>query len=286
MRVTLAKLMTAVVIILNFIVVYFIWRLVATRSKIKLNYRSGSFTNELVDVRHIGLHQSKGDGVTFILRSFEAFEHDIEETIKSVLTVFPNATIMVVSDYPVYPPILLNTTTTGTSDIKFINLKTDLSKSFKDRIPTLQVKSKYILFIPDSTRLSSRKLIDSLVKISEKEPGKIIAIPFKGSKKVQCLQLHLEIREWMLRFDEFPHAKECGFIKGKHALFIELENVFKVSDPFILPFPDSLYLQFASHNIKVGLREFIIIQVKYWYLHSRLLYQMVEYNLRPTKPLE
>lgn len=256
MRVTLAKLMTVVVVLLNCIAIYLIWKLVTTRGKPKLNLRSGSFTNELIDVRNIDQHQSNRDGVTFILRSFEAFEHDIEETIRSVQNVFPNATIMVVSDYPVYPPILLNTTNTGTSNIKFINLKTDLSKSFKDRIPTLQVKSKYILFIPDSTRLSSKKLIDNLVNISEKEPGKIIAIPFKGSKKVLCLQIHLEIREWMLRFDEFPNFKECGFIKGKHALFIELENVFKVSDPFMLPFPDSLYLQFASHNVKVGLREF------------------------------
>lgn len=255
MRVTLAKLMTVVVVILNFIAIYLIWKLVAKRGKPKLNLRSGSFTNELVDVRSTGQHQSNRDGVTFILRSFEAFENDIEETIKSVKTVFPNATIMVVSDYPVYPPILLNTTNTGTSNIKFINLKTDLSKSFKDRNPTLQVKSKYILFIPDSTRLNSKTLIDNLVKISEKEPGKIIAIPFKGSNKVQCLQIHLDIREWMIRFDEFPQSKECGFIQGKHALFIELEDVFKVSDPFMLPFPDSLYFQFASHNVKVGLGE-------------------------------
>lgn len=253
MRLTLTKLMTVVVVILNCIAIYLIWNLVATRGKPKLNLRTDSFTNERVDVRNIGLghHQSNRDGVTFILRSFEAFDNDIGETIKSVQTVFPNATIMVVSDYPVYPPILLNTTNTGTSNIKFINLKTDLSTSFKDRIPTLQVKSKYILFIPDSTRLSSKTLIDELVNISEKEPGKIIAIPFKGS--VKCLQIHLDIREWMLRFDEFPHSKECGFIKGKHALFVELENIFKVSDPFLLPFPDSLYYQFASHNVKVGL---------------------------------
>lgn len=250
MRLTIAKLMTLAVIILNFIAVYFIWKLVANRGKPKLNYQNRSFKTGGVDIG-LGLQQLNRDDLTVILRSFEAFEHDIEETVKSVQSVFPNATIMVVSDYPVYPPILFNTTNTGLSNIKFINLKTDLSKSFKDRIPTLQVTSKYILFIPDSTRLTSRKLMDKLVNISEKEQGKVVAIPFKGSKKVQCLQIHLDIREWMLRFDEFPNSRECDFIKGKHALFIELDTVFKLSDPFMLPFPDSLYFQCASHSVKV-----------------------------------
>ncbi|KAG8270784.1 hypothetical protein J6590_077314 [Homalodisca vitripennis] len=249
MRIRIAKFITVFVILLNFIAVYFIWKLLSSHSKIKVSdtvVTPSPIFNESLGVKKTSKYQNE---VTFIIRAFEHFDHDIVDTVRSVLNIYPNATVLIVADTPVYPPIVFNTT----NFVKFVNLKIRLTNTFKDRTPNLLIKNKYVFFIPDSTRINSKKLLEKLINLSTKEPDKIIAVPYKGTKEVKCLSLHLNVREWLIRFDEPSPTRECDSIKGKHALFINTQVLFKMPDPFMLPFPDALYIQSASKYIKADI---------------------------------
>ncbi|XP_046662535.1 fukutin-related protein [Homalodisca vitripennis] len=255
MRIRIAKFITVFVILLNFIAVYFIWKLLSSHSKIKVSdtvVTPSPIFNESLGVKKTSKYQNE---VTFIIRAFEHFDHDIVDTVRSVLNIYPNATVLIVADTPVYPPIVFNTT----NFVKFVNLKIRLTNTFKDRTPNLLIKNKYVFFIPDSTRINSKKLLEKLINLSTKEPDKIIAVPYKGTKEVKCLSLHLNIREWLIRFDEPSPTRECDSIKGKHALFINTQVLFKMPDPFMLPFPDALYIQSASKYIKVTLADDVVL---------------------------
>lgn len=248
MRIRLAKFITVFVIILNFIALYFIWKLILSHGKLKtdfiLNVKNTSILDE--KIFHKVSKKTLQNEVTFVMRSLESFDNDIAATVKSILNVFPNTSVLIVTDTPLYPPIVLH------SSVRVLNLKTSLINSFKDRNPVLQITTKYVFFIPDSTRFNSIKLLDKLVNIAKINLEKLIAIPYKGCKPLKCISIHLNIREWQVRFYEFPHARECDLVKGKHALFVETEVLLNVSDSFMLPFPESLYIQSSFQQNKVS----------------------------------
>lgn len=249
MRIRTAKAITVFVIILNFIALYFIWKLISKHGRSKTSFRQNAINNVTVNdkVFRKGPKRTHQNEVTFVMRSFEAFDNDVAETVKSILNVYPNTSILIVCDNTLYPPIILN------SSVKFIYLKTSLTNSFRDRTPALKITTKYTFFIPDSTRFNSRKLLDKLMNISINHPGKLIAVPYKGPRVIKCLNIQLEIREWQIRFYEYPQeVQECDYVKGKHALFVESAVLLNVSDPFLLPFPDSLYIQSSFNKVKVS----------------------------------
>lgn len=249
MRIRLTKSVTVFIVILNLTALYFIWNLIYTHGG--FNHRRKHLQNKPV-LNNIFIQKKERSAlenkVTFVIRSFEPFENDLADTIKSILQFFINASIFIVTETPVYPPIPLDP---YPNNVKIVNLKTTLMKSFKEKNPILQIISKYVLFVPDSTRFTSKKIIDKLVNISKANFRKSIAVPYKGSNKIQCLSIKLDIREWVIRFFEFPHAKDCDLVKGKHALFVETEVLFNVSDSLMLPFPDSLYIQLSVESRKV-----------------------------------
>lgn len=251
MRIRIAKFITVFVIVLNFVAIYLIWKLLSSRGKIKNNSEKeneSSIRPRLFNDPKNG--KTVTDQVTFIIRSFEAFDNDIADTASSILSLYSNVHILVISDQFVYPPITINAS--DYNNVKFIDLKLSLSKTFQDTDPTFHIKTKYTFFVPDSTRLHSKNLIETLTTKSIEEPQNLIAVPFKETDGVKCLKTHIDVREWFIRFDEIPKSIECDYIKGRHGLFLVTENLLTMPDPFMLPFPESLYIQSASNNFKVS----------------------------------
>lgn len=263
MRIRIAKFITIFVIILNFVAIYLIWKLLSSRGKVKINpdkeneplQKPGSFSGS----RNV---KTSSQQVTFVIRSFEAFDNDIADTVGSIFSLYSNLNILVISDKFVYPPIALNMSDHNSPSVKFIDLKLSLSKTFEDGNPSFHIKTKYTFFIPDATRLNDRRLIETLIAKSNEEPQNLIAVPFQDADGVKCLKTHIDTREWYIRFDEISQSIECDFIKGKHGLFLATENLLKMPGPLMLPFPESLYIQSASNNFKVRLQKLVRHTVK------------------------
>lgn len=63
--------------------------------------------------------------------------------------------------------------------------------------------------------------------------------------------MHLDIMKWTLTYKVSPSELFCDGVAGKHALLVEKDVLKTFPDPFMLPFPDSLYIQAKAKNIKV-----------------------------------
>ncbi|KAF6216540.1 hypothetical protein GE061_000883 [Apolygus lucorum] len=150
---------------------------------------------------------------------------------------------------PPYPPLLLNATSALFQNVKHVYLQSSLNNSFESRTPFLQLKSSHVLFMPDSARIHTKKTIEKMFKILRSEKRNLVAATFKASKPVSCLKTHINLKEWMIQFEDIRDSV-CGFIKGKHATLMKTEILSKLTDPFMLPFPDSFYLQAAAQGLK------------------------------------
>lgn len=245
MRIRVAKV-TFLVVFVNIIALYYSWRLISkygnsiTPIPIQVNNKPPTKT--------INRHLSKS--ITFVLRNFELNENDVTLTVESILNVFPNIQILIVCDGTPYPPLELLFSNITTKNVRIVDLSYSLTVPFKDRHPILNIKTKYVLFIPDSSRVTSRQVVQAMVSELIKSPDKIVAVSYPNSRNVHCLLLDLNIKEWTLKYESIKNDT-CDAIHGKHAFLIDTQLLKKCPDPFMQPFPDALYLQTTAQEVKV-----------------------------------
>lgn len=67
---------------------------------------------------------------------------------------------------------------------------------------------------------------------------------------MNCISVDLKVKEWSLKFSRIQDT-ECDSVSGKHATVIETRLLRKLTDPFLLPFTDALYIQTAAIGSKV-----------------------------------
>lgn len=77
----------------------------------------------------------------------------------------------------------------------------------------------------------------------------IVIVPV-GKIILHCLELDLKVREWSLRVARVT-GTECDSVMGKHVTMLEAKILRKLSDPFLLPFTDALYIQTTAIGAKV-----------------------------------
>lgn len=77
----------------------------------------------------------------------------------------------------------------------------------------------------------------------------IVIVPI-GKNVLHCLELDLRVKEWTLRVTRIIGA-ECDSVTGKHVTIIDAKILRKLSDPFLLPFTDALYVQTTAIGAKV-----------------------------------
>lgn len=256
MRIRIAKLITFVIILLNFVALYFIWKLLSSRSKFKPQngFIPAAPTNVVPSHEELKKRlqdEYKVSDITVIIRSFEEFDNDIPETLKSIVNIYRSVKILVVCDKPLYPPLNINISSPIFQNVKIINLNPSLNGQFEERIPLLHVEGKYVLFVPDSVRFSTKHVFDILLESFHKQSQSILAVPIRYNP-VQCLKLQIETREWFIKFSNTKIGDDCDFVRGRHALFMKKDVLHNLSDPLMLPFPDAFYIQAASKGINVS----------------------------------
>nr|CAD7404016.1 unnamed protein product [Timema cristinae] len=248
MRIKWAKVVTLAVIIFNLIGLYYIWKLLSYVNIDKHYDHLRSNTGS-------SLHNERSHVVkdlTIVIRKFEYFENDIPETIQSLMSVFPKVPILIVSDTLPYPPLNLKELNKNGTFVKLINLNFNFNRLFEEKNPLFHIKTNFVLIIPDSTRISS-KLFNVMLKELKVQPDRLISTPFLNSNVKDCLKLKLELKEWYLEYILTSDSDLCDVVKGKQVILLETGILRRLPDPFMLPFPEALYIQTSSKNIKVKL---------------------------------
>lgn len=72
----------------------------------------------------------------------------------------------------------------------------------------------------------------------------MVSVPV-GKNPLTCNIIRLKIKEWSVHFSKSTGTK-CDGVTGKHVTIMTLKILKKISDPFLMPFIDSLYLQTAA----------------------------------------
>lgn len=174
-RLKYAKLLTVLVLAVNVILIFYTWKWFLSGqstapSTVDSNAVNGK--NKQKDRTHnTNKHIKKT--ITIIFRDFYHFENDLHHSIDSILNLIPNIQIMVIYEDEPYPPLSFVTNYTAThSNVKFINLNFDIRKTSKALSPLLQIRTKYVLFVPDSFRFGGRAIIQKMLGEIEKKSSR------------------------------------------------------------------------------------------------------------------
>lgn len=169
--------------------------------------------------------------LTIVFRDFYHFDNDLKTSIDHLLILIPELRILVVCDELPYPPIniftsSLSTNQTSTSliykdNVQFFNLDTDLSKTASEKNPLNVIQTKYILFMPDSFRLSNgRQLFQRLIKslghgLRDKSLREIVVVPFASNQKDMnyCFHINSDVPNWTLEFEVKNATKNCDMVR-------------------------------------------------------------------------
>lgn len=194
--------------------------------------------------------------ITVVIRDFEHFDNDVVDTVKSLLKTVPALEVIIVSNSPIYPPLQWKNFEPST--VKVINLKLEVGGYREDRDLLHHVKTKYILFIPDSVRPIARNSFITLLKGLDEPNVHILAAPVSKVSLTSCQKMDLNPIRWTLAYNMTPSELFCDGVIGKHVLLAEKEALMKLPDPFILPFPDALYIQAKAKNMKTRLLRTVV----------------------------
>ncbi|EFN86078.1 fukutin-related protein [Harpegnathos saltator] len=243
MRLRLVRAVLVLALLGNIIVWHRIWRLFAAQNTLRLLTPSVT-TNEPPPQK---LHRHLARLVTIVIRQFESFENDVASVVESVLNSFPTIPILIICDELPYPPLELDFANESMRNVRLISLRPEFNKSFEERNPLYYIRTKFVMFLPDATRLSTKQVIQET--ISQVPKLGIVIVPV-GKITLHCLELDLRVKEWTLRMTRVS-GTECDSVIGKHVTMIDAKTLRKLSDPFLLPFSDALYIQTTAIGAKI-----------------------------------
>ncbi|CAB0028125.1 unnamed protein product [Trichogramma brassicae] len=193
------------------------------------------------------LHRRLAHLVTIVIRQFESFENDITNTVKTILNSYPTMNIIIVSNDFLYPPLELDFTNHTLKNVKLVYLQPSFGRTVKERNPVSFITTKYIAFLPDATRLITKQTLQEAIESASKLG--IVSVPV-GKNSLDCLNAKLRIKQWSLKVSK-ASGIECDMVSGKHVTIIDVDIINKLTDPFMLPYPNALYVQTTALGMKV-----------------------------------
>lgn len=263
MRIKLSKIIAFLIVFVNISLFYFSLRLFSYYHKLA----TGEITSEVfieykpeVELKLLSSNKISekliSRLVTVVIREFETHANDVSATVYSILKTFKNIQIFVLYDRIPYPPLTINHYNSSKAKLKQWNLSPSLGKPMvKSAISSID--TKYVLFVPDATRIISTHSIQKLLKKADEYEGTIIVSPVTGNRALECFRLNVNTREWNLKYNIIK-SSYCDAVEGKQVILLESELLKNLSNPFLLPFPYSLYIQTSALNAKV-IHTFIFI---------------------------
>lgn len=242
MRIKFIKF-TFLVVLVEILALYYSWKFIS-------KFGTNTMTVNVTLNKPIKPNRHLSKIITVILRNFEIQENDVSLTVESILNLFPNIQIFVISDGSPYPPLDLINSNTSYKNVKFIDLSLNLNVPFKESYPLFNIKTKYVLFIPDAVRITNRQSITAMINENIKLRDRIVTAPVANIKNVQCLATDLNVKEWTLKYKVIKNDT-CDSVSGRQIILIETQVLKRLPNAFMMPFPESLYIQTTALNIKV-----------------------------------
>lgn len=154
MRLKFVRTLLVLALLGNIIIWHRVWRLFAAQNTLRL-----LTPNVVTPDPPQKLHRRLARLVTVVIRQFETFENDVASTVESVLNLFPAIPILIVSNELPYPPLELDFGNDSMRNVKLITLQPDFNTSYDERSPLFYIRTKYVLFIPDASRLSTKEIV-------------------------------------------------------------------------------------------------------------------------------
>lgn len=188
--------------------------------------------------------------VTVIFRQFEEFENDVADSVQSFVSAFPNMPVVVLCEGTPYPPFPFSATNESLRNVKVVSLELRLNASPQQLNPLSYITSEFVLFVPDSTRVV-RKVLQEAAATLTAHPSYAVAIGV-GNSKLVCQQVTWNYAEWTLQYNKDASGQLCNAVHGQHALLLRTTLLHTLPQPFVMPFPESLYLQTSVKNVKVN----------------------------------
>ncbi|XP_013187743.2 ribitol 5-phosphate transferase FKRP [Amyelois transitella] len=187
--------------------------------------------------------------VTVVFRQFEDFENDVADSVQSFVSAFPNMPVLIVCENTPYPPFPFSATNETLRNVKVLSLELKLDSSPQDLNPLSHISTEFVLFVPDSVRVS-RKVLQQAASAAAAVSSHAVAIAIANSHLI-CQQVKWNYVDWTLQYNKDASGKICDSVHGQHALLIRTSMLQTLPQPFIMPFPESLYLQTSVKNAKV-----------------------------------
>lgn len=254
MRLRHAKIVIVLIVLANVFLFYYSWKSVLwkslnafTSNKNQEDSNNQNSIGKIIKtprdkIKTANKHIRKS--ITIVFRNFYTFENDLKSSIDSILEVIPNMQILVVQDSIPYPPVIYeNNSTTAESTVRFMSLAFDINQSPRDMNPLMFIKTKYVLFMPDSVRLSNKNLLQKILKdingsllteaskniIKKEKTGdtalkslpvldeivrRIVIVPFAGNIKSfsSCTQINLDLPYWTIQYIAVNSSEKCDLV--------------------------------------------------------------------------
>ena len=229
MRIKFAKLLTFFIVFVNLAIFYFSWKYFTSPdhgsadSQILLHEITTTKPLDRIAIANTHLRNS----LTIVFRDFQPFDNDLKQSISSFVNLIPNIKILIVCDEIPYPPLdifmvatpanqSISTSLIFQDNVKFMSLSLDLSKNAQDVLA--QIKTKYVLLLPDSVRLANgRQFLQKLLKelgtmIAER--NRMLIIPFLSNKRLvnYCFQINIDPSHWTLEYAVKNGTKHCDMV--------------------------------------------------------------------------
>ena len=153
--------------------------------------------------------------------------------------------VYIVTDTTLYPPLNFDLKENEIHNIKYITLKPRGVMPFKASRPEMQIKSDFVLFIPDGAFINKQFMstFRNLVSQNKIFYKDTYAIPIQ-KQHLTCYEIDYAIRNWTLKIGKKSDDDgNCGLVHGAHGLLLGTRKLEQMIDPF-LPQPFlSLYIQ-------------------------------------------
>uniref|UniRef100_T1JEU2 Phosphatidylinositol 3-kinase catalytic subunit type 3 n=1 Tax=Strigamia maritima TaxID=126957 RepID=T1JEU2_STRMM len=245
------------VLIVNILALYYFWRTTEKLDKhINLDdiveAESSRHDNRIIFNEHLykGFPKSSSridELITVVIREFEDFANDLPTTVEHLSNALPDVKILIISDKRPYPPIFLP----KSQHVKLIILNGHPERTYRAVRAEYYIVTPYILFVPDSVRVSSANDVKNIIKWNEKSRNGITAVRIR-TEPFNCVHSTVGIREWTLSISESDYGrKPCNMILGRHVLLVPTLMLLNLSKPFPRPFPYGFYIQTAIRGWKV-----------------------------------
>lgn len=250
MRIKFTTVIKWSLILINVAAVYYVLRLnffgLTPQSKCQNNSVSRTFKSPTpkLAIKHLSKL------VTIIIQEFELNDNDVTLTVKSFLNVFPSIEVLVLCSGIPYPPLDLTRWNSSFKNVKLIDTSLNLNVAYFASYSLVNVKTKYVLFVPDSTRIQNRQSVQAMLSHAEKTSADIVAAPVNVQHALNCLKIDFSAREWTVKYESIKEMV-CDAVSGKHVALVRMDVLRKLPNAFLVPFPQSLYLQTSNFNVKV-----------------------------------